>query len=238
MLNVEENFYLIRSYIFRENMLIKISLYSTIVIVFIESFRLQLPEVDLLQLVPGFYLIVLLTTFILLIVISSYFGRFPLLLDTKKGVGIKAGNRLRLFNLGRIFLVFFCFVISFSLNLTFPSSLDSFNSYGEKTLENLWSFTEVVNVELSLFIALSFISQIPLISQGFVKGQKNIKSFPRFWRFVGLISTIIGGIATPTIDGPTQLCFTFSTYLMYIFTIFIVGKRMRLNRPGSIIFGF
>jgi inosine triphosphate pyrophosphatase len=50
----------------------------------VEILRSQVPEIDLLQLIPGFYLILLFSSYFILISFSDSLSRFPLELDNAK----------------------------------------------------------------------------------------------------------------------------------------------------------
>jgi hypothetical protein len=68
-------------------------LYSFGVIVFIELVRAQVAEVDLLQLIPGFYLIVLFISFLVLLYFSDFLLRIPVEADNDKIFGTKTIER-------------------------------------------------------------------------------------------------------------------------------------------------
>ena len=69
-----------------------------------------------------------------------------------------------------------------SLNSVIPLSLDSFNSYGEKTLENIWSFDEVISLEIILLSILLLLCQIPLILIVSLNNEKEINVLPEYWK--------------------------------------------------------
>jgi len=237
MLALEENFFLIKSYVFRDDIIIKILSYSATVLVFIQILRNQVPEVDLLQLIPGFYLALLVTGFFLLIILSASFLRFPNLLEMKKGFGMKTSGRIKFTNISRIAFVFLFSVISINLNTLIPSSLDSFNSYGEQTLENIWSFNEVLNVETILIFSLVIVSQFPVLASFSLQGEQEIEKLPKAWRFITFSSVIFAGIATPTIDGNTQLSFLLVILLIYLLVILILAKQIGIKFKGLVKFG-
>jgi Sec-independent protein secretion pathway component TatC len=124
------------------------------------------------------------------------------------------------------------------LNTILPVSLDSFNSYGEKTLENIWSFDEVINLEVTLLTILLVLSQIPLGILFVLSNEKNLLQLPRIWRILTLLIIVISGILTPTIDGYTQLNFSISSFSFYIIIINLLQKRLLLKFRGYSILGF
>jgi Sec-independent protein secretion pathway component TatC len=107
--------------------------------------------------------------------------------------------------------------------------LDFFNSTGEKTLENTWSFGEVLGLEIFLLFILSLLFQLPII---FVIGkytEKTVKLFPEAWKPLSLIIFVLSGIVTPTIDGYTQLSLALAAFSLYIMVITILLKRLNIR---------
>jgi len=73
MLNLDETLELYNDYILQRDAYIKSILYSAGTITFLDIIRQQVPEINLLQLVPGFYLFLLFTSFLFLV---FFFGLF------------------------------------------------------------------------------------------------------------------------------------------------------------------
>ena len=67
MLNLDETFELNNTYVVQRDLYLKGFLYSFGVVIFIELIRGQVAEVNLLQLIPGFYLIVLFISFVVIL---------------------------------------------------------------------------------------------------------------------------------------------------------------------------
>ncbi len=67
MLNLDETFEINNTYVVQRDLYLRGFLYSFGVVVFIELVRAQVAEVNLLQLIPGFYLIVLFISFLVLV---------------------------------------------------------------------------------------------------------------------------------------------------------------------------
>jgi len=114
-------------------------------------------------------------------------------------------------------------------------SLDSFNSYGEKTLENLWSIDEVLNLETILFTTLLSISQFPVVLLAGLTSEIVINSLPEYWKIISFIIFAVSGLLTPTIDGYTQLSFAFSAFALFFLIISILEKRLNLKLTGTLI---
>jgi hypothetical protein len=237
MLNVDETILINLQYIIQRDLYLKGIYYSTGAIVFINIVRSQVAEINLLQLVPGFYLVLLFISLILLVSVSDFIFTIPKLIDSQKKVGTKTtlrmliGTRLRL----SLFLLFSGLFIA--LNSIIPLSLDSFNSYGEKTLENLWSFNEVVNIEIILLFIVILISQLPIYAIFNLSTEKSLKFLPEFWKLLSLTTFLISGVITPTIDGYTQLSFAGSAIALYLLIISLMVKKVNVKFSGAGVMG-
>ena len=197
MLNLDETFEINNSYVIQRDLYLRGFLYSSGVIIFIELVRAQVAEVDLLQLIPGFYLIVLFISFLVLLYISDFLLRIPVESDNDKVFGTKTIERAETgISLKLSYFLFYCCLGS-SLNSVIPLSLDSFNSYGEKTLENIWSFDEVISLEIILLTILLLLCQIPLIFLVSLNNEKEISILPEYWKTLSFIVFIASGILTP-----------------------------------------
>jgi len=229
MLNLDETFEINNSYVIQRDLYLRGFLYSSGVIIFIELVRAQVAEVDLLQLIPGFYLIVLFISFLVLLYISDFLLRIPVESDNDKVFGTKTIERAETgISLKLSYFLFYCCLGS-SLNSVIPLSLDSFNSYGENTLENIWSFDEVITLEIVLLTILLSLCQIPIIFIVSLNNEKEISVLPEYWKTISFVIFIFSGILTPTIDGYTQLSFAFSALSLYLIIIIILTKRLDIK---------
>jgi hypothetical protein len=84
MLNLEESLKSTKSYLIQRDFYSKGFLSVSCVIVFLEILRSQIAQINLLQLIPGFYLVLLFSSFLFFIFFSDLFFRFPFELDKKK----------------------------------------------------------------------------------------------------------------------------------------------------------
>jgi len=234
MLNLDDTFERTNDYNNQNEFLTKLSFYSVGILVLIEILREQLPEINLLQLIPGFYLFFLFATFLFFIFLSNALIQLPADLDKKKVFGTRTIVKLN---------VSFNFILSVALSLlTFflslitivPISLDSFNSYGEKTLENLWSFDEVIGLELLLATALFVFSQLPLILLFFCTTQRDFLFLQKLWKIICIGTLLLAGFATPTIDGYTQLSFTFFGLSFFVIILNFLMKRKIYKNEGVV----
>lgn len=238
MLNLDETIRLKTEYSDQKDLYLKGIAYSTSVISFIECLRSQVPEINLLQLIPGYYLLLLFFSFILLIFLSNLFVTLPLELEIQKSLGTKTRTRLTIFILSKVSFLLFLITLIISLNTIIPISLDSFNSYGEKTLENIWSFEEVINLESILLSILLILSQVPISILSIFNTERDNILLLRLWKPLIFITFIISGFLTPTIDGYTQLTFSTSSFSLYLIILNFLQKRSFIKFKGNSILGF
>jgi hypothetical protein len=229
MLNLEETLDLLPSYLTQRDLYLKAFVYAFGVFVFIDFLRGQVSEVNILQLIPGFYFFLLLVSFLFLVILSNVIVRTPFEIDKKKTWGTKTTTKNEL-----VVLLKFCFFIFSTgmitvLNTIIPISLDFFNSTGEKTLENTWSFGEVLNLEIFLLLILSILFQLPVFLVFGRYNEKTVKIFPKIWRPLSLIIFILSGVVTPTIDGYTQLSLASAAFSLYLIVITILTKRINIK---------
>lgn len=229
MLNLDETFELNNTYVVQRDLYLKGFLYSFGVVIFIELIRGQVAEVNLLQLIPGFYLIVLFISFVVILYFSDLLVRVPIQADNEKIFGTKTIEKAETsISIKFVYLLFYGCLIT-TLNSVIPLSLDSFNSYGENTLENIWSFDEVITLEIVLLTILLSLYQIPIIFIVSLNNEREISILPEYWKPISFIIFIFSGILTPTIDGYTQLSFAFSALSLYLIIIIILTKRLDIK---------
>ena len=224
-------------YVIQTDFYMKGIVYFTGVILFFEILRSQISEVDILQLIPGIYFLLFFISFLLLIFSSDLLFRLPVEIDNLKSYGTKVTSKVEMNILLKIsFLLFFSLLIAV-LNTVIPLSLDSFNSSGEKTLENTWSLDEVLSIEIILGVILIIISQIPLFFIINFNTQKVITILSQFWKILVFAITLIAGLLTPTLDGYTQISFALSSFSFYLFIVNFLQKRMLLKLNVFLPFG-
>lgn len=104
----------------------------------------------------------------------------------------------------------------FSYYALIPAALNFFLTYSDEVIEPLWSFDQYFEFILVLFYTTGLSFQIPVIQ--IVLGLLNIVSAKQMldvWRYVVLISTIIGAILTPSTDPLTQLLLSLAILFLY-----------------------
>jgi len=229
MFNLDDTSVFNYLYFRQRDLYIKSFLYSIAIFVFFELVRGQITEVYLLQLVPGIYLLLLLISFIYLMYFSNLFFRIPMRIDNEKSFGTKTLIRFKSGLLMKLSFFLFSTILVLILNTVIPISLDCFNAYGKKTVENTWSINDVIGLEIFLLVILILISQMPL----FLLKKLNTESFgllvPRISKDIIFLLILAAGFITPTIDGYSQLSFASSTLSLYLIIINILQKKLFLK---------
>ena len=104
----------------------------------------------------------------------------------------------------------------FSYYALIPAALNFFLSYSDEVIEPLWSFDQYFEFILVLFYSTGLAFQIPVIQ--ILLGLLNIVSAKQMldsWRYVILVSTIIGAVLTPSTDPLTQVLLSSAILLLY-----------------------
>ena len=113
-------------------------------------------------------------------------------------------------------LVLFGLGLFFSYYALIPAALNFFLNYSDEVIEPLWSFDQYLEFILVLFYSTGLAFQIPIIQ--ILLGLLNIVSAKQMldaWRYVILLSTVIGAILTPSTDPLTQLLLSTAILLLY-----------------------
>lgn len=117
----------------------------------------------------------------------------------------------------------FLFGLIFSYFVLIPAALKFFIDYSSDVIEPLWSFDQYFNFMLILFLSTGIIFQIPILQivlsfAKIISGTKMLK----LWKYVLLISTIIGAVLTPSADPLTQLLLSGAVFCLYLIGSFFV----------------
>jgi hypothetical protein len=105
-------------------------------------------------------------------------------------------------------------------------------------MENLWSFNEVLCLELILLNILAILSQTPTVVNIYLLTEKEVTFLPIYWKPLLIAILVISGFLTPTIDGYTQLNFSFASFFLYLSIIQLLEKRINIKFQGNTFFGF
>jgi len=113
-------------------------------------------------------------------------------------------------------LILFGLGLAFSYYALIPAALNFFLNYSEEVIEPFWSFDQYFEFILVLFYSTGLAFQIPILQ--ILLGLLNIVSPQQMlgaWRYVILVSTVLGAILTPSTDPLTQLLLSLAILLLY-----------------------
>jgi sec-independent protein translocase protein TatC len=181
----------------------------------VKILELPVSNVKFFQLSPGEYFIsTIKISFYTGLLFSSPFVIGQLILFLLPGLTPKETKIILPLLLSSLLL--FGLGLAFSYYTLVPAALNFFLSYSEEVLEPLWSFDQYFEFILVLFYSTGLAFQIPIIQ--ILIGLLNIVSPQQMldaWRYIILISTIIGAILTPSTDPLTQLLLSSAILLLY-----------------------
>jgi sec-independent protein translocase protein TatC len=181
----------------------------------VKILELPISNVKFFQVAPGEY-------FISTIKISFYTGLLfsspvvisQLILFLLPGLTKKETRIILPLLLGSLLL--FGLGLSFSYYTLIPAALNFFLNYSEEVLEPFWSFDQYFEFILVLFYSTGLAFQIPIIQ--ILIGLLNIVSAKQMldaWKYIILVSTILGAILTPSTDPLTQLLLSLAILMLY-----------------------
>jgi|Transcript_21861 sec-independent protein translocase protein TatC len=113
-------------------------------------------------------------------------------------------------------LILFGLGLVFSYYTLIPAALNFFLNYSEEVLEPFLSFDQYFEFILVLFYSTGLAFQIPIVQ--ILVGLLNIVTPQQMlgaWRYIILLSTILGAILTPSTDPLTQLLLSLAILLLY-----------------------
>jgi hypothetical protein len=238
MLNLEETLEISLKYSKQRDFIFRVVFYSIGVFFLVEYLRAQVPEINLIQLIPGFYLILVFCSLVLIVSLSDSFFRIPFQLDIKKDMGTKTIAKMELTVIVKFGILLITSLFCVLISVILPLSLDSFENYENNNLDNLWSFDEVIGVEIILAYVVLALSQFPNLAMFNLSTERDISSLPDFWRDFSFLTFVISGVITPTIDGYTQLSFAFSGISLYLVILLNTTKRLNQKFSGSMSLNF
>lgn len=181
----------------------------------VKILELPISNVKFFQVAPGEYFIsTLKISFYTGLLFSSPFVISQLILFLLPGLTKKETKIILPLLLGS--LVLFGLGLAFSYYTLIPAALNFFLSYSEEVLEPFWSFDQYFEFILVLFYSTGLAFQIPIIQ--ILVGLLNIVSAKQMlgaWKYIILISTILGAILTPSTDPLTQLLLSMAILMLY-----------------------
>jgi sec-independent protein translocase protein TatC len=181
----------------------------------VKILELPINNVKFFQIAPGEYFIsTLKISFYTGLLFSSPFVIGQLILFLLPGLTKKETKIVLPLLLGS--LILFGLGLAFSYYTLIPAALNFFLSYSEEVLEPFLSFDQYFEFILVLFYSTGLAFQIPILQ--ILVGLLNIVSAKQMlgaWRYIILISTILGAILTPSTDPFTQLLLSSAILLLY-----------------------
>jgi len=181
----------------------------------VKLLELPVSNVKFFQIAPGEYFIsTIKISFYTGLLFSSPFGIGQLILFLLPGLTKKETKVILPLLLGSLLL--FGLGLAFSYYTLVPAALNFFLNYSEEVLEPFWSFDQYFEFILVLFYSTGLAFQIPIIQ--ILLGLLNLVSAPQMlgaWRYIVLLSTILGAILTPSTDPFTQLLLSLAILLLY-----------------------
>jgi sec-independent protein translocase protein TatC len=105
----------------------------------------------------------------------------------------------------------------FSYAFLVPAALKFFIAYGSDVVEPFWSFDQYFNFVAVLIFSTGLAFQVPVIQiviglLGIISGKMMLSS----WKYVIVISTILGAIITPSTDPITQILLSGALLALYL----------------------
>ena len=181
----------------------------------VKILELPISNVKFFQVAPGEYFIsTIKISFYTGLLFSSPFIIGQLILFLLPGLTKKETKIILPLLLGSLTL--FGLGLAFSYYTLIPAALNFFLNYSEEVLEPFWSFDQYFEFILVLFYSTGLAFQIPILQ--ILVGLLNIVSAQQMlgaWRYIILISTILGAILTPSTDPLTQLLLSSAILLLY-----------------------
>ena len=181
----------------------------------VKILELPINNVKFFQISPGeYYISTIKISFYTGLLFSSPFIIGQLILFLLPGLTKKETKIVLPLLISSVFL--FILGITFSYYTLIPAALNFFLNYSDEVIEPFWSFDQYFEFILVLFYSTGLAFQIPILQ--ILVGLLNIVSPNQMfnaWRYIILISTILGAILTPSTDPLTQLLLSLAILLLY-----------------------
>ena len=183
--------------------------------ILVKILELPVSNVKFFQLSPGEYFVsTVKISFYTGLLFSSPFAIGQIILFLLPGLTKKETKVILPLLLSSLCL--FGFGLIFSYYALIPAALNFFLTYSDEVIEPFWSFDQYFEFILVLFYSTGLAFQIPVIQ--ILLGLLNIVSAKQMlaaWRYVILISTIIGAVLSPSTDPLTQSLLSVAILMLY-----------------------
>ena len=229
MLNLPETLYLSLPYPYQNSELFKFIGFFIGGVIFLDFLRFQVSEITLLQLIPGVYFSLLLTSSLSFLFFSLTIIKIIRENDWLKRGGTRLAVRIFVrqiilftsqYIVGAFFLLF---------NIIIPLSFESFSLFVSATFVNFWELNQFYNLESSLGTYIYILAQFPLFAIGPEYNVIDFSLAKAFTRDYLFSLTVIAGLFSPTLDVTTQINFILVGIGLY-FIISSFLKKIILRR--------
>lgn len=182
----------------------------------VKIFQAPAEGIKFLQFSPGEYFFASVKiAFFCGTLISSPFILYQLLLYTLPGLTRKERDIVLPMTLGSG--VLFGGGLWFSYAFLVPAALNFFIAYGAEVVEPFWSFDQYFNFVAVLIFSTGLAFQVPVVQVvigllGIISGKAMLEA----WKYVIVISTILGAIITPSTDPITQILLSGALLTLYL----------------------
>lgn len=182
----------------------------------VKIFQAPAEGIKFLQFSPGEYFFASVKiAFFCGTLISSPFILYQLLLYTLPGLTRKERDIVLPMTLGSG--VLFGGGLWFSYAFLVPAALNFFIAYGAEVVEPFWSFDQYFNFVAVLIFSTGLAFQVPVVQVvigllGIISGKAMLGA----WKYVIVISTILGAIITPSTDPITQILLSGALLTLYL----------------------
>lgn len=188
----------------------------------VKILQLAVQNVRFLQLNPGEY-------FLTTIKLSFYLGilfAIPFILSQLLFFlvpGLNNNEKSFFIPLLMTSVVLFFGGLSFSYFILIPAALSFFIQYSMDNIEPFLSFNEYFDFIIIIFYTTGLSFQLPILQiifgkAGFLTGKQMLA----LWKYVILLSTVIGAVLTPSTDPLTQILLSGAIILLYFLGVSIV----------------
>jgi sec-independent protein translocase protein TatC len=182
----------------------------------VKLFQAPAEGIKFLQFSPGEYFFASVKiAFFSGILLSSPLILYQILLSTLPGLTRKERDIVLPMTLGSG--VLFGGGLWFSYTFLVPAALNFFIAYGAEVVEPFWSFDQYFNFVAVLIFSTGLAFQVPVVQV--VIGLLEIisgKAMLGAWKYVVVISTILGAIITPSTDPITQILLSGALLTLYL----------------------
>nr|QUE28898.1 tatC [Porphyropsis coccinea] len=178
---------------------------------------LQLPAhgIQFLQLAPGEYFFsTMKIAFYLGLILASPFFIYQVIVFITPGLTRSERSIIVPLIISSV-LLFLC-GLGFCYFVLIPAALTFLISYGADLVQPLWSFEQYFDFILVLLISTGIVFQIPIIQVIFsVLNLVSSNQMLSIWKYVLVLSTVIGAVLTPSTDPITQIAMSGASFLLY-----------------------